>query len=380
MNIIYIANDRLPTEKAYGVNIVSMCSAFAMAGHSVELVIPKRKNDITDDIFSYFGVEENFDVRYVTVPDLVHLGPSGFRATQIAYSFALLKETWDPSSVVFTRDELSGYLLRKKGMSVFYDMHGFPEKKRFLWKTFMRAMEGIVCTNEWKKKQCHELFSIPKKKLIVARNGFDPLKFDVDISKKVARKKLHLDQDKKLIVYTGHLYDWKGVDVLARASELFDDTIQVLVVGGSQKEIDDLEKRVGSHRMHLVGQKPHVQMPYYMKAADVLVLPNSAKSKIPRYEVYTQYDTSPIKLFEYMASNVPIVASDLPSIREILSQKNAYLFEPDNHTSLACGIELALSQKELSEKKADQAYIDVKDFSWVNRAAIIASFMTKKMT
>ena len=62
----------------------------------------------------------------------------------------------------------------------------------------------------------------------------------------------------------------------------------------------------------------------YTEIADVLVLPNSAKDKMNLY-------TSPIKMFEYMASKRPIVASSLPSIKEILSdQDNAILFNPND--------------------------------------------------
>ena len=58
--IIYLANVRLPTEKAHGIQIVKMCEAFAGLGLEVELVVPNRLNSIQDDIFDYYGVKKNF--------------------------------------------------------------------------------------------------------------------------------------------------------------------------------------------------------------------------------------------------------------------------------------------------------------------------------
>ena len=58
--IIYVANIRLPTEKAHGVQIMKMCEALARAGAIVELVVPNRHTHIGGDPFTYYEVEENF--------------------------------------------------------------------------------------------------------------------------------------------------------------------------------------------------------------------------------------------------------------------------------------------------------------------------------
>ena len=62
MKIYYIANARMPTEKAHGIQIIYMCKAFADAGMDVELVIPRRLNPIKDDPFDYYGVKRNFRI------------------------------------------------------------------------------------------------------------------------------------------------------------------------------------------------------------------------------------------------------------------------------------------------------------------------------
>ena len=119
----------------------------------------------------------------------------------------------------------------------------------------------------------------------------------------------------------------------------------------------------------IIGYRSHSEIPYWLKAADVLVLPNSGKEEISKYW------TSPIKMFEYMASKRPIMASDLPSIREILNEGNAILVQPDNPQGLAEGIRKVLENKNLAEKISARAFDDVKQHTWAKRAEKILDFI-----
>ena len=117
---------------------------------------------------------------------------------------------------------------------------------------------------------------------------------------------------------------------------------------------------------------PHKQMPHFMCSADVLVLPNTAKEK--RSFKYT----TPIKLFEYMASGTPIVASDIPSFEGYLNNKqNALLFEADNPKSLAETVAVVLENKKFAKKISYNSTIDVKKYTWLSRAEKIFEFALK---
>ena len=111
-----------------------------------------------------------------------------------------------------------------------------------------------------------------------------------------------------------------------------------------------------------MGYKPHAEIPYWLKAADILVLPNTEKDH------FSEYYTSPLKMFEYMASKRPIAASDLPSIRDILNEENAIFFEPDNAESLASAINQLLEDEVFAKKITHQAHQDVQKYTWDNRA------------
>jgi glycosyltransferase involved in cell wall biosynthesis len=88
------------------------------------------------------------------------------------------------------------------------------------------------------------------------------------------------------------------------------------------------------------------------------------------------YFTSPLKLFEYMASGKPIVASDLPAIREVLSHNtNSILVPPDNPEALAGGVRYILENPAMGEKIARQAAVDVLSYTWDERTKKIMDFI-----
>ena len=236
-------------------------------------------------------------------------------------------------------------------------------------------MDGIICTNHWKMQQCKNTYAIDPKKMIVAPNAFDPNLFLHLRSKKEEREQLGLSFDKPIALYSGHLYDWKGVDTFIAAAEFLPE-VDFIVVGGTQKEVDDFTKKhKPCHNVVFLGQKPFLQIPHYLAAADVLVLPNSLRSSNPRLVVYSKCDTSPIKMFEYMASGRPIVASDLPSIREILSEQTAVFFEHDNEKMLAEKIQMVLNDEALAHMIGESAQKEVQQFTWKKRAQKILNFI-----
>jgi len=382
MKIVYVTNSRIPTEKAHGVNIMEMCQALAEQGIKVKLILPKRKNDITADPFIYYHLPENFEIQYVNIIDLIGKGrPYAFAIAQACYALKILfsnKLGEKNKTIILAREHIPSLLLKWRGYKVFHDLHGFPVKKFWFWKYFLIRMDGIIATNRWKKEQCVTKFNIADNKIIVAPNGFNLKLFKVDQEKNELRKALAMPLEKKIAVYAGHLYDWKGAQVLASSAKYLPEVL-FYFIGGTGNDIKDFKDRFGQEdNIRLIGHIAHDKIPKYLKSADVLVLPNSKKAKDPRFVVYSQFDSSPIKMFEYMASGTPIVASRLPSIQEILNNNNSILVEPDNPENLAQGIKEALNNESLALKISQQARLDAEQYSWDKRATKIINFIKEK--
>ena len=115
-------------------------------------------------------------------------------------------------------------------------------------------------------------------------------------------------------------------------------------------------------RVTFTGLIPPAEVPARLREAGVLALPNPASAISSEF-------TSPLKLFEYMASGRPIVASNLPSLREVLRDgENALLVEPGNPQALTAGIERIKNDPALGARLAARAAEDVRQFTWTRRA------------
>jgi glycosyltransferase involved in cell wall biosynthesis len=84
---------------------------------------------------------------------------------------------------------------------------------------------------------------------------------------------------------------------------------------------------------------------------------------------------SPLKLFEYMASGTPILASRMPSLEEILDDNSAYFFEPDNINDFKIKLAHIIENQAEAQKIGNQAAIDVREHTWTKRAAHILNFL-----
>jgi len=365
----------MPTEKAHGIQIAKMCEAFSRFS-SLEILLPKRKNIIKENIYSYYNVSNNFVIKYLNILDLVGVFPrGGFFISSFLFAKAVSKylKKNNYKGLVYSRDLFSLYFLKNNNnYRLFYEIHNFPKKLNIFHKKLFNKIKFVAISQGLKDEL--EKHGISKENILVAHDGVDIENFNIGLDKKDARKKLNLPIDKKIVLYSGHLYSWKGVDTLFAAAKFIKGDIYF--VGGAKEDLEKFSKKILDERytnVFFLGQKPHKLIPIYLTAADVLVLPNSSKQKI------SSHYTSPIKLFEYMASNRPIVASNLPSIREVLDNSNAVFFTPDDHIDLANNINRILYDYELSLMVSKKARDDVENFSWEKRAKTILMFFNQHL-
>jgi glycosyltransferase involved in cell wall biosynthesis len=382
MKLIYIADVRIPTEKAHGIGIMKLCEGFSSIGANIQLLVPRRFNFIKTSPFDYYGIKKKFLIKKIFHIDLIPLenifGQFSSRLSYLFFSFFsffyILVKDFNRNNFYFSRNTLPLFLLSFFSKNIFYEIHSFPNFDssyiRFSYRIFLKRLSGIITTNSFKKEVLVEKFKVSPDKILICHNGVDIKKFDLSEGQKECRKKLKLSEDIKMILYSGHLYKWKGVDVLAEAAKLLPKNIDIYFVGGTEKDVERFKKRyLDFSNIKIIGHKPYFEIPYWLKSADILVLPSTAEENI------SNYWTSPIKLFEYMASKTPIVASDVFSNKEILNKDNSFLIKPDDPKALAFGVSYLLENNDLSKKISVQAFRDVQQYTWENRAKKIYEFM-----
>lgn len=391
VKLAYIANARVPSERANAVQTVHMCAAFARAGAEVTLYHPARRNlpDFENvDLWEYYGVPRTFARCLVPCVDLFHL--SGGRAwlerpifvlQTIAFALSLVRLIRRaPADVYYSRDPLVLALmvigLPRECRRMYFEAHTFPTNRiaSAFRRWTLKRIGGVVAISG-ALRALYLGLGLPPDRVIVAPDGVDISRFSPDRPKAEARAALGLPKDSRLIVYTGGLYAGRGLEELIAAVNNLNATL--VVVGGKDEESVSRLKAYAAERgaanVRFEGHHPPTQVPLYLAAADVLAMPYSRRTVAPG-GITTDW-MSPLKMFEYMASGRPIVATDLPALREVLRDgENALLVPPDDAAALETGLKRLLADDPLAARIAAQARRDAEMYTWDRRARVIMEF------
>ncbi|GJM22234.1 MAG: hypothetical protein DHS20C15_21490 [Planctomycetota bacterium] len=384
-----LVNVRFPGSRAHGIQVAAMATALADAGLAVEVLAPRRVPQADLDPWQHYGVRRNFLVQHLANLDLIDLMPPRLQRVPFllqSLSFgmrALTRVVSERSSGVLVRDHYTTALLaaslREHDLArLAAEVHNLPapgRRRRRAVRALSKLPAVITISDGLRDDLLAE--GLPGERVLVARDGVDLARFGELPSREAARAELQLPVDQPLVVYAGQLYAWKGVDVLVEAMQHVPDA-GLLIVGGSPDELPRVEAaaaRCVPERSRLTGQVPPSHVPFYLAAADVIALPNSGTS-----EISARY-TSPLKLFEGMASERALIASNLPSLGEVLTHDhNAWMVAPDDPAALAEGLRTLLGDASLRERLATRARRDVNDYTWTARGAHVARFLRERLT
>ncbi len=399
MKLLYTANARIPSEKAHPYQIVQMCEAFADAGAEVTLLYAARRNTPpldTQDIWGYYAVRRNFAAQRVPVIDLYALGRrlprplarlwAAFAAllVQITYHLALLPRlAQEREAVLYTRDAITlavfVALWPRRARCAFYEAHTYPATGigLRLRRWMVKRIGGVVTVTEHLRTR-YEALGVTPQRLLTAHDGFRLARFAVGGDCAHWRRQFGWPLDAFLVGYVGRFVGGregtdKGLVTLVEAVRMLiaDDAPQptyLALVGGPQPLVEPLRAQLGE-RLIYAGEVPPQEVPTYLRALDVCVIPS------PWSEFYAYY-TSPLKLFEYMAAERPIVASDLPSTAEIIRNgENGLLVPPSDAAALAEALRRLRDDAPLARRLAAQAARDVQAYAWDARARRILDFI-----
>lgn len=410
--LLYIANVRLPTEKAHGLQIMQNCEAFADAGVQVALWIPRRTNVAllkdTPDVWAYYGIKRNFSLRRIACIDLLPLvagrndriGKLLFYLEQITFTLmVLLYGLFTQADVYYSRDPFSLFVLSlvKPKHKLVYEAHMLAVGRggRWLQRQVVSRMGTVVAITKPLAEDLAVLTSPPNplsnglergsrtpasqsSKFLVAHDGIRRERFVGVPSQIEARGILGWAHEAFIVGYVGRLQTLsadKGVGVLVEALKQVDGA-SLAVVGGP----DDMAEALRQHWLSLgldesrflyAGQVEPSRVPLYLSAFDVCAMPHPYTQQFAKY-------TSPLKLFEYMASQRAIIASELPGWADVIQHEvNALLVPPGDCQALTAAIIRLQDDPALRARLAEQAYQQVMEYhTWDARARVILAKVT----
>ena len=357
MKLLYLTNVQIPAENAQNLQIQSMSRAFFDTLKEDFLLISpwNEKNKTMDNSYPW---------KKIKIPQQL---PRSMR--QLIFILKTRKTVYDfCPDVIYTRDIAIAWFFRMFRFKTIYEIHKPFETTigNMIFKMMAKKIK-IVAISQSLKDFIIEKYNLNADNILVAHDGVDLQDFDLLENKIQLREKYFGDLANKFIVlYSGSLQSGKGVDLIIKSAKDLPE-ICFVVIGGSPNEIDTF-KDVSSSNVYFLGRMPQKQVPAFLKAADLLILP---MNKNLSYGAYS----SPLKLFEYMASETPILASDFGAIREVLNEENAFLFDPDNVSDLVEKIKYIRDNNEKAKKIAKESFGLAKEYSWQKRVVRIIKFL-----
>ena len=387
MKLLYVANARIPTEKAHGLQIMQNCEALAEAGADVTLWAARRINTAelrgVADPWAHYGVTRNFPLRRLSCLDLQWL--VGERIVPLRRgAFFLQVASWllmltlallfsRRVDVYYTRDLPAAILLilLRGGARVAYEPHRIsgtgPGRRLQAWA--LRRAGSLFPVTQAMAREIEQLGVSPER-ISVARDGIRAERFHNLPTMAEARRQLGWREDLFVVGYVGRLHTMsmdKGVGTLLQALAALEGAA-IALVGGPQEMAEELRaawRAAGQAESHFLaaGQVAPDTVPLYLAAFDVCAMPS------PWTQHFAHY-ASPVKLFEYMASGRPLVATDLPAVAEVVRDgEHALLVPPGDAEALAAALLRLREDAALRQRLAANARARVlADYTWTTRA------------
>ena len=358
--------------RAHDVMIMKTCHALAVLGHNIKIITGKPAKD--KNIFDYYGLEPVSRLEIIQVPMLrgkLFSWRAVFNLFCLLKILALKKEGLN--SIIYLREmKLARFLLKFKkilGIPFVIEVHDLKIKQFYdscpvINKTedyVLKKVDGIVVLLDIFCKILKETYEISNTPVVKVPLAAEKIPFSYNPS------------DHKIIGYIGQLYPMQGVEILIEAITYLPDA-RLSIIGGREEDIQRLrniaaDKKVGD-RIDFHGFVPPHMIIEKAKETDLMVICALNRGK-RRYSAHT-------KLYEYMAAGKPIVAVDLPSIREeVVNGKDALLVNPEDPRGLADAINMVLNDKELAGSLAAEAYSSADKFTWEKRAIKLSEFFQK---
>lgn len=247
----------------------------------------------------------------------------------------LIRKKYD---MIHTHEEaniMGSFFSRLTGTPHLYDMHSSLvqqmenfqfTKSKFITSVF-RKMEKISLNNAKSVIViCKALYDYAstitdKNKLTIIENFIDETPEKLDESK-LKKYKKELDAEGKIIItYAGTLETYQGIPLLLECMEILEDKFKLILIGGKPGQVEKLKEEVASRglsdKVKLLGSKEPVDIPYYLKISNILVSPRILGTNIP------------LKIYSYLKSGIPLVATDLYTHTQSITPDIAVLKKPE---------------------------------------------------
>ncbi|OJX46233.1 MAG: hypothetical protein BGO78_04955 [Chloroflexi bacterium 44-23] len=366
MKIALISTSKVPSTTANSIQVMKVCQAYRQLGLEVTLFVPGTDPCSWKEIAVRYGLEHEFDICWIK-------SRRGFNRYDFICSCITRGIKWHTDIFHSWMPQISIFL-SLIDVPILQELHELPTGRlgNFYYKTLLKSKKKIrflPITNALWQRYINR-FGLDGKEIdyVIAPDGVDVERYFNLPSPSVARKQLNL-ADQWSAVYTGHLYPGRGMKLLVKLAEAL-PSIQFIWVGGKPTDVEFWQNEIlirGITNIHITGFVNNEFIPLYQSAGNVLLMPYE-RNVTGSSGGNTADICSPMKMFEYMAAERPIISSDLPVLHEVLNESNATFCDLADELQWQKVILDIYEQPHVYTIKAQQAKKDVQQYSWIKRS------------
>jgi glycosyltransferase involved in cell wall biosynthesis len=376
------ADIRFPLERANGIQVLKTAAALARSGVHTTLLVRQSDPRPTPEILALYGLDPHPDLEVTRLAVLHRQGARLIpRASFLLRAAAAAVHRLREGGLIFTRDlQLADLLLALplRAGALVYEAHAVEREmygeRGHIYGTGeemdpaklrrIGAREGRV----WRRAAAVVTTTAGISESLAAQYGARDRVCVIPNGCDVPANRVFTVPKGSRVLYAGQLYPWKGVDVLVEAVAEVPEA-RLVILGGLEGEGDLariralVEARGLGSRTEMPGTVAQARVAEEMHRAAVVVVPFLRTAMTDKH-------TSPLKAFEAMAAGRPIIATDLPSTREILEDgTDAFLVPPGDPSALGSAIRRLLTDRELATRLARAAFDKAPRFSWESRGS-----------
>lgn len=358
--IYYISSSHFPSNQANLIHVLNQAYGFKYLGKQIKLFISSDtvSSKIVSEIKSKFGLA--FDEK-----DFHIISSKSLRLKEIKIAFFSLFHClfFDKSTYLVSRNLYFSFfyniLNKRKLITEFHHLENTNLRSLIQKSILEDPFSKSVVISKRLEFYLNKKFNINNYRIF--HDAARKINFDQYLLKRNKEfLKFLFKNDNSICTYSGSLHKGRGIDLIMKIANSLKN-VNFLIIGNNISNIKSTKN------LKFIGFKPNLECFYFLQNSDILLMPYQKKVSIGVKNLDTSKWMSPLKLFEYMSMNKPIISSNLPVLREVLiNNYNSTLVNPENSLKWIEKIDFLLNNNTVIAENAYKNFCD--HFQWNTRA------------
>jgi glycosyltransferase involved in cell wall biosynthesis len=388
MKIAYLTSRRIPNNEPDVQQMLHTAAALRDCGIDVDILFPRRwrqfflsRRSLTQLAAQYYNIPSD-SLSLVPLPPVLHLAEpfasEGLdRVSTILSDVSglfpgMIKAKKAGYEMIYTRRWLNAIASTRIGIPTIFETYTDISADHLRKYCNLDRLVGVVVHSRVAAASLVKR-GLPEERIFVCYNGYNPADLLPALNRGEARDLLGLPREHPIVCYTGRLKLMKAPESILQVAR-FAPEVMFMLVGATTEEGKILQEQAREENISNIKiiewvNPNHISR--YLYAADILMIPPSS------FPLRTGRTVLPLKTFLYMASGRPLIAPDLPDLREILEhERNAVLTPADQPEQAAKAVHRLLTDTAFSQALSKNAAVDAQGFTWQQRGRRLAQFLS----